>query len=587
MLPLIRIIVLFLALIPTGRFLLADEKKPSEAPGNLESQLRKLEKDIARVRELEFKEPVKARIIQRAADADPGIQGYYSLKDKTLYVYNDIKGSYERGVLVHEMVHALQDQHFNLKKLHEKQIEDDAEMALAALIEGDATYTMIELLRNEQPRVAAMLDSPLEKSKNLRNGFLYGQGARYVQALKEKGGWKAVNNAYRFGPGSTAEILFPKEKITTMDLGRGTTAGPLAILSRLVETPQARGAVLALLTGWRGDASIENTNGSIWTIAMANPEQARKLQAILTRDGAVSPGKTTTNLVDGNRVIRLEARDEAGIKRLREEALAPPRLEIYLPTQGRYLSFGEFIDRLMEADAICVGETHDSDLHHKVQLQIIKAIFARDERLGVGMEMFQKPYQQEIDRFFKGDIGEEEFLKTSEYSKRWGFDWNLYRPIVEFCRHNQIPLAGLNFSLELRKRLSDVGHAKLTEEEKKTLGPIDFTVKEHRDYWYDRLAKMHGPAANVPEDRKERTYQVMTAWDEFMGATAAGFQKERNLKRMVILAGSGHIDRWFGIPQRNARHSGNRVATVKIELAREKSNQPEGEAVADYLIRVR
>ena len=47
----------------------------------------------------------------------------------------------------------------------------------------------------------------------------------------------------------------------------------------------------------------------------------------------------------------------------------------------------------MEADLVCVGETHDSDLHHRVQLQIIKALFARDERLGVGMEMFQRPFQ--------------------------------------------------------------------------------------------------------------------------------------------------------------------------------------------------
>src|SRR5262249_46828168 len=154
--------------------------------------------------------PVKAKVIPRPADADKGLQGYYSIKDKTLYVYNDLKGNYERGVLIHEMVHALQDQHFNLKKLHQ-QTDSDAELAAAALIEGDATFTMIELLKKDQPKVAAMLDSPLEKSRNLRNAFLYAQGARYVKAVKDRGGWQAVNNAYRFRPDATALILQPGE----------------------------------------------------------------------------------------------------------------------------------------------------------------------------------------------------------------------------------------------------------------------------------------------------------------------------------------------------------------------------------------
>src|SRR3954454_4432858 len=76
----------------------------------LEKTLRKLEKDIAAVRGLSFKRPVVGRVIPRPAGADRGIQGYYSTKDKSLYLYDDIRGNYQRGVLVHEMVHALQDQ---------------------------------------------------------------------------------------------------------------------------------------------------------------------------------------------------------------------------------------------------------------------------------------------------------------------------------------------------------------------------------------------------------------------------------------------------------------------------------------------
>ena len=53
----------------------------------------------------------------------------------------------------------------------------------------------------------------------------------------------------------------------------------------------------------------------------------------------------------------------------------------------------------------------------------------------------------------RSEIGEEEFLKATEYRQRWGYDWGLYRPIVEFSRRNGIALAGLNVPSELRQRL--------------------------------------------------------------------------------------------------------------------------------------
>ena len=77
---------------------------------------------------------------------------------------------------------------------------------------GDATFSMIEVLKKDQPKAAAMLDAPREKAKNLRNAFLYAQGARYVKALKERGGWEAVNNAYRFPPETTADVLHTIEQ---------------------------------------------------------------------------------------------------------------------------------------------------------------------------------------------------------------------------------------------------------------------------------------------------------------------------------------------------------------------------------------
>ena len=281
----------------------------------------------------------------------------------------------------------------------------------------------------------------------------------------------------------------------------------------------------------------------------------------------------------------VEAPDLATYRQTLDRLEGGPQVRIYDRQLKREIPFGHMVERLLDADLICVGETHDSEPHHQVQLKIVKALFAHDERMGVGLEMFQRPFQTHIDRFFRGESSEEDFLKDTEYRQRWGFDWALYRPIVEFCRRNSVPVAALNAPRELTKRISKVGFMGLTDAEKKQLGPIDFHHKEHRTHWYELLGKMHGNTKATPE-QKERSYQVMTVWDDYMAASAAAFQQERALRRLVVLAGSGHIEHGFGIPQRAARRTGGVAVTVGIHFERDQAN-PLEEPLTDYVIVIR
>ena len=598
--PPIRTLLLLVPLLFAGPFAAAEEP----ATARLETTVRQLEKDITAVRGLPFKTPVVAKVIARPKDADKHLQGYYSVKDKTLFVYDDVSGSYERGVLIHEMVHALQDQQFGLEKLHESVEDDDAALAKTALIEGDATYTMIEVLKKDQPKVTAMLDAPIAKAKDVRKAFLYVGGARYVKALKERGGWEAVNKAYRFTPESTADILHP-EGVSTIDLGPGEVVGELGWIALLAQIPDTAGLAMSASSGWRGDRVVEYGGARAWQVAFGDRNQAQRFRNALAQylpakhpkaHGIPAPeaggeawrgpyGDIDAVLPRDSRILLVEAPSIEAYNAMLDHLDGPPALAIYSRKDKKTISFGEMVDRLLDADLICIGETHDSDLCHRVQLQILKALYARDGRLGVGMEMFQRPYQKEIDRYFRGETSEEDFLKATEYRQRWGFDWSLYRPIVEFCRRNNLPLAALNAPKELTKQVSKVGYTALTDDEKKQLGEVNFQMKAHRDYWYERLPKMHGLKNPTPE-QKEHGYEVMTVWDDYMAASAAQFQQERNVRRMVVLAGSGHIERGFGIPMRAARRTGGKAATVRIEVGGDLEKLA-AEGTTDYVVVVK
>ena len=66
----------------------------------------------------------------------------------------------------------------------------------------------------------------------------------------------------------------------------------------------------------------------------------------------------------------------------------PLQVTVVKTKDGRELTYGQLIDELNKVDLVAVGEQHDSVVHHQMQLQIIKSLYALDERLGVGMEMF-------------------------------------------------------------------------------------------------------------------------------------------------------------------------------------------------------
>ena len=151
------------------------------------------------------------------------VAGYYEPKTQEFYLAEWIDLDGQQPVMAHELTHALQDQHFNLRRFEKwPKGDSDAELAAHALIEGDATLAMTFYVMRDLKRVAAMMKSmkaeggsseKIERApRALRESliFPYKQGMDWVSQVYKRGGWPLVSAAYKDLPQSTEQILHPE-----------------------------------------------------------------------------------------------------------------------------------------------------------------------------------------------------------------------------------------------------------------------------------------------------------------------------------------------------------------------------------------
>ncbi|MGZ5469799.1 MAG: ChaN family lipoprotein, partial [Candidatus Aminicenantales bacterium] len=61
---------------------------------------------------------------------------------------------------------------------------------------------------------------------------------------------------------------------------------------------------------------------------------------------------------------------------------------------GRPVAFERMIDEMMAARIVHVGETHNSMPMHEIEYQVIRALYARDKHLAIGLEMVPVTLQE-------------------------------------------------------------------------------------------------------------------------------------------------------------------------------------------------
>ncbi|HSE38681.1 MAG TPA: hypothetical protein VLG74_15375 [Blastocatellia bacterium] len=166
------------------------------------------------------------------------VAGFYEPKTKEFYLAAWLPVPDQKRVIAHELVHALQDQHFNLRRFEDwPKGDSDAELAAHALVEGEATLIMIEYdfeqqgMKLDMNKIGALTDNMIDQDagsdakaypvlanapkvlkENLQFPYLYGAG--FVGAVLKNRSWQTLDTTYASLPASTEQIMHPERFLT-------------------------------------------------------------------------------------------------------------------------------------------------------------------------------------------------------------------------------------------------------------------------------------------------------------------------------------------------------------------------------------
>ncbi|MFT3718764.1 ChaN family lipoprotein [Pseudorhodoferax sp.] len=187
------------------------------------------------------------------------------------------------------------------------------------------------------------------------------------------------------------------------------------------------------------------------------------------------------------------------------------------------------LQALLPADAILLGEQHDADAHHRIEAEVVRRLAARGQLAGLAVEMADAG---------RGTDGlppqaDEAAVRAALGWNDEAWPWMRYGPAVMAAVQAGVPVRGANlprsaFGAAMRDAALD---ARL---------PAAALAAQHE-------AIRTGHCDLLPPAQIAPMARIQIARDQRMAGTVQALARPGRV--VVLLAGSGHVDRRLGVPR--------------------------------------
>lgn len=261
---------------------------------------------------------------------------------------------------------------------------------------------------------------------------------------------------------------------------------------------------------------------------------------------------------------------------LQTPLLPPVQAASYVPNRvfdtaaGKFIDFESMLASLTAADVVLVGEQHDDQNTHRLELAILEGFRRRKVMPLVSLEMFERDVHGALGDYLEGRIGEEETLKLVRPWPRYATD---YRPLVELARDQRWSVVAANVPRRIASLVAKSGRDGLNGLSDSDRGWVARDLQCPLDTYFDRFAATmsdHPGGTQTPEQQRattERYYWSQCVKDETMADSIAASYSARpkDSGPIVHYSGAFHSDFSLGTAERTMRRlPGKRVVVVSI-----------------------
>ena len=294
-----------------------------------------------------------------------------------------------------------------------------------------------------------------------------------------------------------------------------------------------------------------------------NPLNASKVVAVVSADSKEEVDTAVRKIFHYGKYSFLRFEKGRNVEKQIQTTDRGIEIDLHDPVKGvqpqNTMDLGRIIQKVIDKPVIYLGERHGNYEDHKIQLQVIMSLHEKGRKFAIGMEMFEKPFQSVVNDYLAGTIDEKHFLKETQYFKRWQFDYNFYREIIEYAKAEKIPIVALNQWSEIVRKVSTDGLDGLTDIERQQI-PEDMDMSD--DDYRNRLWEIFESHRHFETKNFEYFYQSQILWDETMAHTVDEFMEKNPDYQVLVMTGVGHVMYGSGIPKRAFRLNGKEYVTL-------------------------
>lgn len=203
------------------------------------------------------------------------------------------------------------------------------------------------------------------------------------------------------------------------------------------------------------------------------------------------------------------------------------------------VSIEEMAEALEGYDVVFLGELHDNDVGHDLQLQLTRALGERRGSIALSLEMFERDAQDQVDLYLEGVIDEERFLANS---RPWPNYTEHYRPAVELARERGWSVIAANCYRPIASRVAREGLGSAAGNPW-AARRVDAGPGPYRDLFEAAM----GDHAQQMGSRMDRFFAAQCIKDDTMAESIARFIEHRGEAAPMVVHWNGRFHSDFGL----------------------------------------